>query len=279
VKLAASIVLAVFFAMGGAGAAVAQDFKPCSDADAFAELRGSLCGALRVPLAPSTDNPARIDLFVRKFPAPAPAKGTLWLVSGGPGESGATFYPFLDRLRKSFPGFDLMVPDHRGTGFSTRVCPREEAASSPGGFALVGAEWGTCFQSLNATPDYARAFSITNAAHDLASLIAAFRGPTPTYVYGVSYGTQLVLRMMTIADLDVDGVILDSLVPPQTSPQWDLSHRSAVANKVGRELLRRCDADRKCRAKLGGSAEAALTALLKSVEADQKLRVQFPARI
>jgi pimeloyl-ACP methyl ester carboxylesterase len=34
---------------------------------------------------------------------------------------------FFDVLRPSFPDFDLILPDHRGTGFSGRLCPQEVA--------------------------------------------------------------------------------------------------------------------------------------------------------
>jgi len=63
------------------------------------------------------------------------------LIAGGPGESGASFYGMVAELRTTFPGLDLIMPDHRGTGFSTRMCPDEEAPGSPEGGALAGAEW------------------------------------------------------------------------------------------------------------------------------------------
>jgi hypothetical protein len=47
-------------------------------------------------------------------------------------------YPSLDVLRRSFPDFDLIIADHRGIGFSGRLCPQEEAVDSAGGTALVG---------------------------------------------------------------------------------------------------------------------------------------------
>ena len=93
-------------------------------------------------------------MFLRKFPAPRPAasRGTVWLVAGGPGESGASLYPMLPTLRRAFPGFDLVIPDHRGTGYSTRLCPQEEAVDSPGGMALAGAEWATFFNHPTLLP-------------------------------------------------------------------------------------------------------------------------------
>jgi len=256
------------------------DFAPCADAGTFAELSGSLCLVHRAPLrapGPAVGKAAdSVDLFIRKFPAAGRSRGSVWLVAGGPGESGASFYPFLATLRASFPGFDLIVPDHRGTGYSTRLCPAEEAVGSAGGAGLEGAEWGSCWGGLNAAPDYARAFSITNAAHDLAEMIAAHRRPGPTYVYGVSYGTQLVLRTLEVGRPSVEGVILDSLVPPEATERWDLSRRSEVANAVGLELLRRCDAEPACRQRPGGSAQDGLRRLEAS--ADERLLSQIPGK-
>jgi pimeloyl-ACP methyl ester carboxylesterase len=256
--LAATLAALIVLCISTSSSSAAAQFRPCKDAGSFPELSRSLCATFEVPLrapGPAVGSAAdRLDLFVRKFPASGRARATLWLIAGGPGESGASFYPFLDTLRRTFPGFDPVVPDHRGTGYSTRLCPKEEELSSPGGMALAGAEWSTCWQALNAAPDYARAFSITNAAYDLAYLIAAYRGVAPTYIYGVSYGTQLVLRTFRIAEPAVKGVILDSLVPPETSTRWDLSHRSQIVDSVGRQVLGSATADYE---KLIASANAA----------------------
>jgi len=46
--------------------------------------------------------------------------------------------PFLDVLRRSFPDFDLIIADYRGTGFSGRLYPQEQTVDSAGGAALVG---------------------------------------------------------------------------------------------------------------------------------------------
>jgi hypothetical protein len=107
-------------------------FIPCADADAKPALAGSLCARTTAPLDAQAPSGGRIELFVRLFPATTHAVGQLWLVAGGPGESGASFYPLLARLRAAAPGYDLVIPDHRGTGFSTRLCPAEEAPASPG---------------------------------------------------------------------------------------------------------------------------------------------------
>lgn len=212
-------------------------FTPCADA-ALPGLAGSLCAVSHMPLRPDDPEAGAVDLFIRKFPSiTGRTTGEVWVIAGGPGESGASFYPFLDTLRAAFPDRDLIIPDHRGTGYSTRLCPAEEAADGEGGHALAGAEWGSCIGGLYADIDRTRAFTVTNASHDLAQLITRYRGKGSVMVYGVSYGTQLILRMLQTAPAPLDGVILDGLVPPEASPQWDLSHRTEIVDKVGRSLL------------------------------------------
>lgn len=279
-----SLVLAVLAAMsmvsagGVAQAAVVaplkpDDFRPCEDAASDLALTGSLCARFSAPANPGQPTVGQVDLFVRKVPASGRRLGQVWLVAGGPGESGASFYPLLDRLRRAFPGYDLMIPDHRGTGFSSRICPAEEAAGSPGGFALEGAEWATCFAALEAKTPWVQSFTISNAARDLSALMDRYAGRGPVLLYGVSYGTQLVLRTMTVAPRRrLDGIVLDSLIPPETTDRWDLSHRSAVVDAVGRQVLADCDADPACRTRVGGSALAAAQAVID----DPKASAAFP---
>lgn len=273
--------VALFLLALGAQGLHAAEFAPCPDATTAKGLAGSLCAHETVPAAYDSAPGApgdTVTLFVRKFPSPTPARGTVWLVAGGPGESGASLYPFVPTLRRSFPDFDLIIPDHRGTGYSSRLCPDEEAATSPGGMALEGAEWGTCFGRLNAHPERARQFSITNAAHDLKLLIGRNRGAPPVFVYGVSYGTQLVLRALQVGDLGVDGVVLDSLVPLETAPEWDLSRRSFVVDDVGRKVLAQCDTVQWCRDLLGEPAEAAYRKVLARGAADPALLAEVPGK-
>lgn len=239
-------------------------FAQCEDAGSHASLMTTECALIQAPLDHAGSQEETVELFVRKFPAQGVAQGQLWLIAGGPGESGASFYPFIETLRAAVPGFDLVVPDHRGTGFSTRLCPDEEAPASEAGSALAGEEWGTCFGSLNAQAERTRAFTITNAARDLDVLMTRLGTGKRTYVYGVSYGTQLVLRLLALeARPQIDGVIFDSLVPLETDRQLDLSHRSAVTDLVGRAVLRDCDARPECSQFFPAGAEQSLRRLLE----------------
>lgn len=241
-------------AQAGPSPSSSDAFLPCQDAEG--ELAGTMCARFETPLDRANPEQGNAELFVRRFPAQGQSRGMAWLVAGGPGESGASLYPLLKTFRAAFPHYDLMVPDHRGTGFSTRICPDEEAIGSPGGAALQGAEWATCMPILG-TPR-AKAFTITAAARDLSDLMNRYQENKATFLYGVSYGTQLALRTLSVAPpRRLDGVILDSLVPPEGESIWDLSHRSVIVDQVGREILARCDAAPACATRLGGSAEAA----------------------
>ena len=267
--------------LGAAGAARAVEFKPCADAATDPALGGSVCAVEQVPADPSgaaggAGASGTVSLFVRKFPAPGAARGQVWMIHGGPGESGAGFYALVPKLRQVFPGFDLVMPDHRGTGASTRMCPVEEAPASPAGTRLDGAEWGTCWAHLNANPAHTRQFSATNAAHDLKRLLERTPRKGKTYVYGVSYGTQLVLRTLALGARKIDGVILDSLVSLQDDEKADVSRRSLVVDAVGRQLLADCDADPACRARMGEPAEQVYRRALARVEREPQLLAAIP---
>ena len=242
----------------------AGDFTSCADEAVHPSLSGTDCAIITAPLDHAEPGKGTVELFIRKFPALGNTKGQLWLVAGGPGESGASFYPFIETLRAAAPGYDLIVPDHRGTGFSTRLCPAEESPTGHGGSALVGQEWGTCFGALNAEPERTRSFTITNAAHDLRLLMSQVDVQGRRYLYGVSYGTQLVLRAAALGSpKSLNGIILDSLIPLEGNSQLDLSHRSAVTDSVGRQFLRECDQTPECRIYFPGGAEAALRSVLE----------------
>jgi pimeloyl-ACP methyl ester carboxylesterase len=256
----------------------AVDFKPCADAASQPALAGSVCAVESVPADPSSaGSAASLSLFLRKFPTTeAASRGQVWLIAGGPGESGASFYGLLPTLRASFPGFDLLVPDHRGTGFSTRLCPDEEAPGSAGGAALEGAEWGTCFGRLNAQAAWTRQFSWTNAALDLKLLVERTPRHGQTVLYGVSYGTGLVLRALALGTRQVDQVVLDSLVPLPDDAAADLSRRSLIVDAVGRARLSECDAAPDCHARMGEPVEAIYRRVLARAATDPALQALIP---
>ncbi|WP_282079249.1 alpha/beta fold hydrolase [Aquimarina algiphila] len=216
-------------------------FEICNTSETILELKLSLCAVVKTPLFHEPGKEETIDLFIRKFPAKEKREGSIWLIAGGPGESGASFYPLITKFKEIFPHLDIIVPDHRGTGASSKICPEQESLESANGIALANDEWGPCFGQMLGNIPYTQAFSITNAAKDLGILINNLSGEGKRYIYGVSYGTQLVLRLMQQNMVKVDGVLLDSLVPLQDDGDFDLSKRSQVTDKVGRMVLNSFD--------------------------------------
>lgn len=222
-----------------AGTVQAASFTPCADSNEFEALSDSLCIHVQAPLDYAKPDGEMVELFVRKFPVAEglARRGEVWLVAGGPGETGASFYPALDTLRRAFPGYELVMPDHRGTGYSTKLCPEQESRESPAGLDLAGEEWGPCIGAMYGSAARTQAFTITHAARDLSGLIRTYRGEGPVYLYGVSYGTQLALRTLQVAPVELDGLILDGLVPPEGALQWEISQRTRIADNVGRMFL------------------------------------------
>lgn len=258
-------------------ALAALDFQPCADRSDFAELADSQCARVNMPADHAQAGGEQIELFLRRFPAPGQARGTVWLVAGGPGESGAMFYPLRRQLAQAFPGYDLIIPDHRGTGFSTRLCPAEEAVHSPGGAALEGAEWASCYASLAQAPARLQQFSLAQAADDLAALLARDASMGPRYLYAVSYGTQLSLRMLASHRPRLDGLLLDSLVPRQDDAAHDLSMRSHDVDRAGWQWLADCAADPACVQAAGPKLGERYRAWLASQDAatSDSLRLQL----
>ena len=238
-------------------------FTVCADQKLHANLSDSLCIETTVNHSDLQDGP--VELFVRKFPARDDHQGEIWLIAGGPGESGASFYADIEFFRQTFANYDVMVPDHRGTGYSSKLCMPEETLDSPDGLALAGAEWGTCFEQLYAAPGRAGSFSQRNAARDIDTLVSKLGSHNKTLVYGVSYGTSLVLEYAKLATTDIDGIILDSLTPAPSDHLNGLSYRSQTTDQVGMVLLDRCAADSNC--SLGTDAVETYRALLKDIDA------------
>lgn len=247
-------------------------FSQCDDHGSLDEFQSSLCATVKAPLTYQTDSKETINLFVRKFPSIKERQGSIWLIPGGPGESGASLYPLVSQFSKLFPHLDIFIPDHRGTGLSSKICPEEEAIDSPDGIALANDEWGPCFNQMYSNQNYVKSFSITNAAKDLNLLINDLSGEGKRYIYGVSYGTQLVLRLLQLNSTKIAGIILDSLVPLQDDNDYDLSHRSYITNNVGRSLLTHFD-------KLESNNSVSLATQMRSIIQRSKTDTAFAANL
>ncbi len=218
---------------------------------------GVECASIQVPADWNDPAGASITFFVRRI-VRAESRGQLWLLSGGPGQPGHVWAGADDFFAELAPGFDLYMPDHRGTGDSTYLyCPDVRA---PGGVE-------DCVERIETTwGDAAPHFSITQAARDIGEVIAKVRKPEePVLVMGASYGTTWAHRYLQVFPDQANGVVLDSPCPPGTC-DFSVS-QAAAGNDVARSLFEQCADDATCSTKLGDDPWARFGALLDALDA------------
>ena len=77
------------------------------------------CTTFDVPIDWDEPTGGTLPFFVRRIPSPTqPSLGQLWLLQGGPGSAGWMFAHVADDFQEMAPGYDLLIPDYRGTGYS-----------------------------------------------------------------------------------------------------------------------------------------------------------------
>lgn len=165
------------------------------------------CATIEVPIdrASGAASPM-LPLRLKRLRARArPARGQLWLVQGGPGGSAWEDFAGLRRgLEDELVDLDFYAIDHRGTGGASRLtCPSEEDPSSEGGAAIVDAEWEACTAHLRARWGAGLdGFTTSASALDLDAAITRVRGAEDeVYVWGISYGTRQVSRLLALGDV------------------------------------------------------------------------------
>jgi pimeloyl-ACP methyl ester carboxylesterase len=154
--------------------------------------------------------------------------------------------------------------DHRGTGRSRPLSCGYEAQE-----VLDGDKGQACGEALGAENGASlQHFSSSNAARDLHLLLESVRRPnTPVFVYGVSYGTWLVNRLLQLSPKGIAGVVLDSLCTPGTC---DLLRYDRSFDEVGHQLLEMCADEAACASRFAdfnGDPKVALEALYASIDA------------
>lgn len=208
----------------------------------------SQCVTTEMPLRWSDPSGEQIDLFAQRWLAGKDSSRAIWMLPGGPGQSGAVYESYVKDLARELPDTDIYLFEHRGVGRSTRLsCPEEESPSSEDGIDVSLSEWPSCLASVGSEwGDDLSAFSSVEAAHDLAEWVSLANSDQQTFVYGGSYGTTLAHRFLQRYPDRVDGVILDSIA-------IDVDHRvyDTEYDAVGRELLALCAEDKRCSKDLG----------------------------
>ncbi|OWY97937.1 Serine protease [Phytophthora megakarya] len=210
--------------------------------------------------APHAVNPT-IDVFVKRIPAtnvnPEVARN-VWMLQGGPGfaSNGNKFYLIFScmvELHTILKGeVNVYTMDHRGTGRSTRldcVAAQATATGSPWGVEIEKSEVAACANALEFEYEDLASFSMTSAATDLATFISEHSNDESTIVYGVSYGTALVERLIHLAPHKVTGYFLDSIATSSGAgadqfeyvSTWDIDF-----GEIGDAFMELCEHDLEC---------------------------------
>jgi pimeloyl-ACP methyl ester carboxylesterase len=220
------------------------------------------CGKLQVPMCHKDicESEKTIDLFIKRLKAATTdiKKKSVWVLQGGPGASSSAMENLMDVLYTAFHGeFNVYTMDHRGTGRSFFLsCDASQAYSngSPGGIEVIFEEYPACIQDiLFQIENHTIAFSVTSAAMDLVEAIDYFHKDHDVYVYGVSYGTYLVERLVHLGPLQVKGYILDGIESekgPTFKERSGFSRPNEAAQEVAIRYFGYCQKDLLCASKL-----------------------------
>ncbi|KAG9410340.1 hypothetical protein AC1031_018374 [Aphanomyces cochlioides] len=163
--------------------------------------------------------------------------------------------------------------DHRGTGRSTILqCSKER----PRGQDLMD-----CLASLRQTfgDNGPIGFSVTSAAMDLKTIVESpIFTDTDVVIYGLSYGTYLVERLMHLVPQRVKGYILDSVQSNQLKKEKDAQYNSnweKGAGEVVWKFLSLCDENKFCKNKIGPDSKKTLKKLYEKLD-KSKLKCSSP---
>jgi pimeloyl-ACP methyl ester carboxylesterase len=229
------------------------------------------CTDVQLPLRMEEPSGETISIHVKRYrPAGGTGKHAVFMLQGGPGGSAYGYEGLVELIGKVFPDIDWYLPDHRGTGKSTRLgCPVQEAPTSAYKEFVAPNEWKNCLASIRKQwGDKLTAFSTTNAANDVARLIDLTRPSrektgAKVWVYGASYGTYWAHRYLQLEPTQADGVVFDSMAPPGMS----LARQDEDANVAGKAIFAACAKDDLCKSKLGDDPWARAQALFTQLDA------------
>jgi pimeloyl-ACP methyl ester carboxylesterase len=169
---------------------------------------GFACAHLKVPLDRTGAVPGRVSLYVRRIRAQRrPRRGAVFALAGGPGQS-ATFAFDADGLGELYPAYrrrDLIVFDQRGTGRSGLLrCRRLEHAN----LLAAGNAAADCARHLGRR----RAFYTTQDSVEDMEAVRRELGVKRIALFGTSYGTKLALAYALRYPVNVERMVLDSVV-------------------------------------------------------------------
>jgi pimeloyl-ACP methyl ester carboxylesterase len=182
--------------------------------------------------------------------------GILILVGGGLAVSSSIMDDTMNRFYNNLDNrFDIYSIEPRGVGRSERLgCERSQAETlgSERGFLISDYEVGPCGDDVNFRypKNGTSGFSYTAAAQDILDLITAERKGRDVFLYGFSFGTYLVNRVLVMNNgaIPIRGIALDSIVPfsSASNEKFVAYDRDVSLNAGVINLLNECKVDAYC---------------------------------
>lgn len=179
--------------------------QPCPDISDFT------CSTLRVPLDHSGHVDGHLDLAVAAADNADAPRGTLLVLTGGPGQPGVLFVSRLQSvLAPVLDDYRLVMLDQRGTGANALVCPQlQQQIGSSDLFVPTPDAVQECATIVG---ENRRFYSTEDTVADLDLLRRAL-GIDNWVIDGVSYGTYVAERYAIRYPHAVTRLVLDSVVP------------------------------------------------------------------
>ncbi|AVT33520.1 esterase [Plantactinospora sp. BC1] len=184
------------------------DPRPC------AEAAGFTCAELTVPLDRRGGTPGELRLRVAVAENADAPRGTLLLLSGGPGQPGPGLLSRLEpRFRYLMDDYRLVMIDQRGTGPAGIDCPQLQAEVGSSDITPASPEAiRGCAELLGRTRNF---YTTADTVADLEELRRAL-GVHRWTLDGISYGTFVAQQYGLTYPHRVARMVLDSVVPQDT---------------------------------------------------------------
>ncbi len=225
------------------GFALEVAWSSCSLFSEGSDMRAE-CADIEVPLHWDDRDGERITVFLKRYRG-AEGGGQVWILPGGPGQSGSDVEPLVNQLITLDADRSYYMLDHRGVGRSTKLrCPSSEGIDGPNSIGLGEGEVAACLTEVRAewTDEQLAGFSTTNAARDVGELIDHLRtGDELVSLYGGSYGTLWLDRYLSLYPEQSDAAVMSAV-----AIDVDLLSIDRYVDDVTRRWLDACDADTTC---------------------------------
>ena len=249
--------------------------KPCAT--------GNLtCVTLTVPRDHRANDPdATLEITFAISTASEASKGILFYFVGGPGGSGvASADTYLDSFDESLSqNMDIVFVDQRGTGpVHGLSCPKAQAAFDiadasidrpEAAIATAKTYAADCVAELD-VGDFLGLVNTDQAIRDSEMLRQAIGAPK-VWLYGESYGTQVVQSYATMFPDAVRGVIVDGVVDLNLGAEGFYAAYTLASENLLSRVLAGCATLPDCVTDMPGDATAvydALSARLKAAPID-----------